>query len=254
MAVVWAPKNELLCVIAYWFFIPRVVHVGIPLLYFGLFYVLWEVFNAYLSGFALTTPMLHLLGVVFGFPLAFALLLTKRVDCEGWDVISVWKGDYGVFAKKKEGAPLATDKQRRKDDARGAETLDKVRRLLTQEQGKIALKLHKKAVSLDGWQIPEKEHLMLIAALHKQGAVRDSIPLMVEFMARFPDRSERVRLKLGQILVRDERRPSQGLQVLMKVPEGALPEKLEQLRRRLITEAKNLKAEGETVELAPEDW
>ena len=96
--------------------------------------------------------------------------------------------------------------------------------------------------------------MALIAALHKQGATQDSIPLMVEFLTQFPDRSERVRLKLGQILLRDERRPSQALQVLLNLPEDALPEKLEHLRRRLIAEAKQLKASGETVELATEDW
>ncbi len=255
MSVVWAPKNELLCVIAYWFFfIPRVVNLTVPLLYFGLFYVLWEMLRAYLDSFALATPMLHLLGVALGFPIAFAMLLTKRVDCEGWDVITVWKGDYGAFAKEKEVQPLATAEQRQKDDAQKAAFLDKIRNLLSQDQGKLALKLHKKAKSLDGWRLPEKEHLAIIAALHKQGAAQDSIPLMVEFLAQFPDRSQRVRLKLGQILVRDELRPGQGLQVLSKLPEESLPEKLEHLRQRLIAEAKKLKATGETVELAPEDW
>lgn len=255
MSLVWAPKNDLICIMVYWiFYIPRAVPISIPLLFFGIFYVLWELVAASLTGFALETPMLHLLGAVFGFPIAFAMLLTKRVDCEGWDVINVWKGEHGSSFKKEEIKPLATAEQREKDATRRAELLDKIRKLLAQDQGKLALKVLDQATSLSEWRLPEKEHLALIAALHKQGAARQSIPLMVDFLARYPDRSERVRLKLGQVLIRDEQRPGQGLQVLAKLSGVILPEKLEQLRRRLIVEAKQQKAQGEIVELAPEDW
>ncbi len=256
MSVVWAPKNDLLCGFAYWFlYIPRVVHFTVPLMFFGIFFVLWELAEASMTGFAISTPMLHLLGAVVGFPIAFGMLLTKKVDCEGWDIIHVWKGEHGnAFKLKEELRPLATDEQLKKEAKRQGELLEKIRKLLAQDQGKLALKLYNQRSSVGPWQLPEKEHLALIAALHKQGAAPQSIPLMVDFLASYPERSERVRLKLGQVLLRDEHRPSQALQVLAKLPEGALPEKLEALRRRLIEEANKLKAQGETVELAPEDW
>lgn len=256
ISVVWAPKNDLECVFVYWIlFVPRVVHFGFPLMYFGVFYVLWEFVAASMTAFALSTPMLHLLGAVLGFPIALTMLLTKRVDCEGWDIIHVWKGEHGnAFKLKEELEPLSTAEQQKKDAARQSEWLEKIRNLLAQDQGKLALKLYDRGSSKGPWQLPEQEHLLLIAALHKQSAARQSVPLMVEFLSRFPERSGRVRLKLGQVLLREEHRPSQALQVLSKLPEGALPGKLEPLRRRLIAEARQRKAEGETVELAPEDW
>ena len=109
------------------------------------------------------------------------------------------------------------------------------------------------AERLDGWQLSEQQLLAMIKALHLGKRWHDSIGPMVDFLKRFPDRAARMRLKLAQILLLHENRPSRALAVLGKIPSGSLDADLEKLRGQLLRRAEAMLEEGE-IELAGEDW
>lgn len=77
---------------------------------------------------------------------------------------------------------------------------------------------------------------------------------MVEFLRRFPDKATRVRLKLAQILIQEQKRPAQALRVLSKIDKNSLSESLEKMRRQLERQAIKQRDEDGLVELAAEDW
>jgi len=75
---------------------------------------------------------------------------------------------------------------------------------------------------------------------------------MVDFLRSFPEKSVRVRLKLAQILLREQKRPVQALKVLAKLPARMIPQ-LEAVRKQLTEQATRMQDQG-TLELAAEDW
>src|SRR4051794_18468564 len=95
--------------------------------------------------------------------------------------------------------------------------------------------------------------LGLIKLLQTAGMVAESVALMEQFIGRFPDRSGAVRLKLAQVLIRDQQRPVQALRVLAGIAEGSLPTSLESARRRLEQAATRMRDEG-VLELEGEGW
>ncbi|MEO6810524.1 MAG: rhomboid family intramembrane serine protease, partial [Isosphaeraceae bacterium] len=61
---------------------------------------------------------------------------------------------------------------------------------------------------------------------------------------------DRMRLKLAQVMIRDQDRPTNALRVLAEI--GALPAQLDALRVQLIRQAKQMQEEG-VLELEGDD-
>ena len=255
MAMVWAPRNEMSCLLLVSF---RVVTFEISILVLAVLYISIELLTTLIDGFAWSSAVLHLSGAAMGFGLGTWLLKSGRVDCEGWDLYAVLAGAEGrkVKKKKKRQPKTAADAQRgaQRLEARRASALEDVRRLLAAGQVRGAHALAKKmSQTLDGFHLTEDDSLKLIAALNQERAWAESVDWMVDHLRRFPETSARVRLKLGQILVRELNRPGQGLRVLSKLARDDLPAALEPLRRKLVAEANHRQEQG-LVELAGEDW
>jgi len=87
MALLWAPRNEMDVII--WFIF--VIHVELAVYTVAGFFIVWDLLGALLLGFAMSTSVLHLLGVVVGLPLGVLFLKKGWVDCEGWDLLTIRK-------------------------------------------------------------------------------------------------------------------------------------------------------------------
>lgn len=86
IALVWAPASEMHCLLPWSFYYIRQIDVPIGAL--AVFYAVVELIPLLLYGFSMSTPMLHLMGMVVGFPIGVYMLKKGLVDCEGWDLIS----------------------------------------------------------------------------------------------------------------------------------------------------------------------
>jgi len=82
--------------------------------------------------------------------------------------------------------------------------------------------------------------LGLIALLQREGLVAESVPVMEDYAERFPQGSARVRLKLAQVLIRDQQRPARALRLLADLPESDLPADLRPVRRQLERRARQM--------------
>lgn len=100
MALIWAPANELHCVLLLAF---RVITFEASVATMAGVGIAWEAFKSGLRvisahenefGAVLTSETLHLTGAVVGAAIGFGMLFRNLVDCEGWDAISVWKGTH----------------------------------------------------------------------------------------------------------------------------------------------------------------
>jgi membrane associated rhomboid family serine protease len=251
MALVWAPRNELSCILILGF---RFITFEISILVLAMIYLGIEIATAALDGFGWGSSVLHLIGAVIGFGVGNLLLKFDLVDCEGWDLYAVLAGREGEKVKKRKKRKGKTGEERAKGAGVNREAaLAEIRRLLGEGHIRGAYALQKKmSQTVEGWQLPEPDSRQLITKMLEAEAWPESVELMAGHLAQFSD-ATRVRLRLAQVLVRNERRPAQALRVLAKLPEGSLPANLEPMRRKLVDEATRLR-EQVPMELSCEDW
>jgi hypothetical protein len=89
IAMLWAPKNDV-TVAGLIVFRPFVV--DLPIVVFAVLFVIWEFVLVWLTGFRVSSAVLHLSGAVLGAIVGWAMLKWNAVDCEGWDLLSVMSG------------------------------------------------------------------------------------------------------------------------------------------------------------------
>jgi membrane associated rhomboid family serine protease len=266
MALVWAPKNELSC---FWWFGFRSGLLDMSVLWFSVLYIALEIVEVVFWGAALgVTPVsavLHLSGAVVGFVLGTMMLKLGWVDCENWDLYAV----LGHHEGKPKGAasirikgPKAEARTKRKKAAeastspedRGAAATRRLKAHL--ESGSIAeayASYDKSVRTVAGWMPPDADWLALIQALLEAQDWRGAVTVMEDYLRRSPKPSARVRLRLAQVLVKEQQRPAHALKVLDEIPAGALPENLENAARQLRRQAEQMREEG-VLELEGEAW
>ncbi|MCM2369505.1 rhomboid family intramembrane serine protease [Aporhodopirellula aestuarii] len=86
VAVIWAPENDI-----HFFYVWNWLFHGtidVPISVVAFFYFAVEFLQVTWTGFSMSTPMLHLLGMSVGIPFAIFMLKHGLVDCEGWDLFS----------------------------------------------------------------------------------------------------------------------------------------------------------------------
>jgi hypothetical protein len=230
-----------------------------------------------IGGKVMLSELGHLSGAFWGGVVAVVLVQTRLVDCENWDIFSLWakrrkladdwkkRGDRLENSKRSERsyvkANTKTKSPKRKaetvvdgpsQEERAAVAVQRVHSLI--EEGKIgeALAAYDKAARiLYDW--PSQPDLYsLIKALHTRGSEAESIRLMREHCRCFPNESTKMRIKLAQILIRDRQRPVAALRVLEEIPVGALPADLESTRQKLASRAKRMVDDG-VLELEGDD-
>jgi hypothetical protein len=274
--MVWAPRNELNCtVILIIGFRVLVYHWDLYYTTVALLYVGEQAVGLAIGGWLgqklMVSEMGHLSGAFWGGLLAVAMVKAKLVDCEDWDIFTLWSRWRKLGREwKKRGERLDRQKEALRasvkaharakragkeveadaDDGgpsreeRAAAAGKHVQWLI--EKGNIAAALRayqRSAGSLPAWPT-QSELYALIKALHAQGALVDSIPLMRDHCRLYPTDSTMVRLKLAQVLIRDCQRPQAALRVLGEFRPGSLSSETESVRQKLVRQADRLCAEG----------
>jgi membrane associated rhomboid family serine protease len=270
IALVWAPKNELSC---FWWFGFRSGLLDMSILWFSVFYIALEVFEVAfwggLLGMKAGSAVLHLSGAVVGFGLGTAMLKLGWVDCENWDLYSVMGGREGKAEEKTRarGKAKARRAESRTTTRSSAEAISPAslddrsaaatRRLQAHLQAGSVAEAYawydKSSRTVAGWMPPEAEWLALIQALLGAQDWPGGVTVMEDYLRKSPKPSARVRLRLAQILVKEQQRPAHALKVLEKIPEGALPENLALAAQQLQRQAEQMREAG-VLELEGDAW
>jgi membrane associated rhomboid family serine protease len=281
MCLVWAPLNEVVCIL--WLrFTPSVFDVSI--LWFAAGYIVLDLVGASFTGAVMASVLDrstgailaavfdHVAGAAIGFALATSLLALGWVDCENWDLFAILQGRRGQSAaearkarstsafissryqKVRAAKAKGTSKRKMKgktseadvtsmEDASAA-ALRTMRRHLELGEVEAALAVHNRCKRVFAkWQPAESDWLALIQAVVGASAWNDAVAVMRDYMDRTAEPSPRVLLKLAQVLIQKQSRPQQGLRVLDKIAKNSLPASLESLRRKLVRSAEQLQDE-----------
>ena len=211
MAAVWAPKNDI--TFGYLIFF-RWGTFDISILTVALSYSGLQILFLILSSGGEGSSWLHLMGMALGAPLAIVMMRRGVVDCEGWDLLHVWKGDYGGFREEPDPQEMftrAAERQQKSDQMLLADAKLQIRKFLMQGNLLAALTLYRKMSEVgDGIRLENDELRAIIKALHLQESWAESAPFMAELIERFPDKTDAVRIKLAQICVVEFEAPGQG--------------------------------------------
>ncbi len=257
IAVCWAPKNELSCLLFIGFIIRR---VEIPLVAFGTFYLFLQLFFLFLQGFGMSSELLHLTGLLIGVPVGLAALKYEWVDCEGWDIISLHVLSADDLHKRRNRRH--DERQRAEGEEMKAERRERIERLnrsigyaLQQEKYEAAMSIYEKYRSdfQNGRLLSDTALQQLAKFLQSQQQWKEVIPFYVEMLRRYPpEKTIDIRLRLAQILLQVTEQPKQAIAVLRKLPQQI---GLAQAKRRdqLAQLASASLAEG-SLEAHVQDW
>jgi membrane associated rhomboid family serine protease len=271
VCMIWAPKNELQCLVFFAFGFRGYGDIwDIPIMTFAIFYIGWEL--AWLgflgmTGFSfVSSAMAHISGAVWGTLIGILMVKMKWVDCENWDIFAVIGGHQGkskAEIRPSSSRPVIFDKEKEKahkskggnwektPETRAAESIRKIRKQIEARDPDAVRDAYVNARSNEMFEPAEDILRDWIKELHVLEAWKPSLPLMRDYIRRFPDKSVRVRLRLVQILIKQQR-PAQAMRELQQLRQSALPPQLAVAHGDLEAKAHQMLEEG-VLELEGDD-
>lgn len=237
IAVVWAPRNDIIFAYgALVFGIARVGTVGVSILTFALLLTGCELLSIWWLDVHAHAAVLHLLGGLLGLGMGVALLKQGQVDCEGWDLFSLYSGSDRDTFESSQGANVATGAgltrrrhhgvirdRRQQGFARQSSTSPRrlrptraiVRRLIEQGKPRAALReWHKLQHLRPDSQLDQWELSRLAEGLAEIGMWQEAVALMQESIARFREDVDSMRVEAAAILLHKLGRPKAALRMI----------------------------------------
>lgn len=224
ISLIWAPKNDL--TIFYWLFF-RGGLMEMPILWFALL-----TFGKSLLFLSLAPQssgeLLHLMGAGVGAGVALYMLWTNKVDCEGWDLLSVLRGTVpdgeGNFSwayqeerqrrRSKRTARRANRPTQKIPLRPAAGSPQRFSNLMQQRKVQSAFQeLIRIRHFQPGWKPSVAESLALARGLRKLRQWDGSVTMYREVLLLRPDFSL-ARLELAEILVLIQERPAAARRIL----------------------------------------
>lgn len=252
MACIWAPINELsvFTFVGFRYFTFEMA-VGV---FAALFVGLDLVFCLMLGSGAIGSAT-HLMGGAMGATIGVALLKWRIVECEDYDLLSVFSGAYGSDRKKqREAAAITPGRVAAQVAEKALEGRRRFDAYLEINKPEEALAVKARMATLGHpLQLERQQLAKLVNALHKQKLWAQSAPIMAEFIQRFPAESHGVRLKLAQICLVELDKPARALELLAALDNRALPPANAGLRDKIRAIAQRKVAEG-AVEIDDASW
>jgi membrane associated rhomboid family serine protease len=242
MCLIWAPENEMQCVFvigfrAFFFDVRIKVMVGILV---GL-----QVLVLIFTNGQLSSEYLHSVGAALGFGVGIWMLKSGWVDCENWDFFSVRAGRHTMSEEEREKLDAATpegiQRQAERVQYRREKTAEDIHDAIVQGMPQVALRLHQRmAKEFPDWTISEGDLLLMIRSLQERKLWAESIPIMEEYIARYPNRCALVQLKLVHVLLFEDKRVRKALKVMDQINRYILDERQLELFGKLRAKANEM--------------
>ncbi len=273
MSLVWAPINEVHMVGAWFFFVVRIVNFEVTILSCAGSYLGLNLLFLTLKNFRVSGELAHLLGALLGAIIAVVMLKLDWVDCEHWDAFAVWEGRKG----KSKADAIATPRRVQVEyqppsdlpgstapladlagGAGGGTSTSKLKvklsNLIDEEKADAALAAHDRLLMLlPDFVLPEQQLLKLIELLRTERRWNDSVQFMERYLKQYETKAVPVRLRLAQVLIEHEQRPSHALKMLKPLAGVDLGPKLAVTYTKLVDLATQKVEEG-LIELDGQGW
>ncbi len=145
ICLIWAPKNELSCVM-FWGHRISAIDIGVVsycIILFSLEIVMMA-FSSMTSGISITSAVLHFMGALVGAVIGVALLKLDWVDCEQWDLFTVLAGRAGQRPQRKAKKAVEEPESPEMLERRREMALSQIRELTAKGDPQLAYAAHKR--------------------------------------------------------------------------------------------------------------
>ena len=257
ISLIWAPENKMDCILILWFR-PFCFVVQIQMLV-GLFVAL-EILLLYNSGGTLSSEFMHVVGAMLGFAVGITLLKTGLVDCEHWDIFSVWAGRHLLTPEERARAYAETTAGKREAEERELRRQEKVVKQLDMILTEVRFALQEKkplpafhavkriANGNPQWMLPEPELLQLIQLLTEKVHYWEAVEAIHFYLKHYEAKKSLVQMKLAQTYLLNNQ-PRTALKTLLRIDQKTLDATQLRYYQNLRTKLESMQAHN-TYELA----
>ncbi len=179
------------------------------------------------TGFSMSSEVLHLLGVLPGIAVGWGMLATKRVNCEGEDLISIMTGKRGQEQLTVE--QIAEREARRKELAREkrqalTDGLKMVTHYVDRGHYDVGFKRFEAlARKRQGLVLDESLLVKMINGLEKQPAQGKLYRKLLKYYVAHYDRLRtNVTFKLAKLLLQQDQQPRKAMKLLASLDQSTL--------------------------------
>ncbi len=257
IALIWAPLNNIVITFAGLRY--RTHHelenMDVPVYAMAGIFIFLDLLASYFivqgsHGFVPYTSVLHTSGALLGAAVGIAMVHWKLVDCENFDVFSVWAGRHELTREQ-----LEEESEAKTEMKLVQQGLQQIRQILDEgENPQLAYRAHASmAEKYASWHLPEREFLTLIKQLCDQKRDHDAVLAMEDYLKASRPKQNQVRLKLASLLTGSMQLPGQALSILLPIHHEELSAKEQAIYDKIAKEAKSQQASG-VVDSPLDDW
>jgi len=235
ISLIWAPENNMFCfyffVVGFRVFCDTSYEIGVK--YLVAIFLGLQILLLCLIGGELSSEYLHVVGAIVGFAVGIILLKTGLVDCEHWDIFSVWAGQHLMTPEDRAKAYAESPAGKREAEERERRRQEKVARQLDMILTEVRLALHEKnplpafhvvkRISSENprWMLPEPELLQLIQQLGEKVHYQEAVEAIHFYLAHYNAKKGPIQLKLAQMYLL-KNQPRTALKALMQIDPKTL--------------------------------
>ncbi|MDR2643240.1 MAG: rhomboid family intramembrane serine protease [Planctomycetaceae bacterium] len=218
ICLVWAPENSMECFLLIRF-TPIFFEVRIKTLV-GIFLAL-QVCVLILTNGSLSSEFLHVVGAITGFIVGIWMLKSGQVDCENWDIFSVWAGRHTMtdIERKIHDANTPKAKQQKIEQIKKRQNmmLNEIRFAINNNTPIPAFVIAQKMIhEFHDVKIPEADLLLLIRLLIKNELWSQSIEMMQVYLSCYTSKALPIQLNLARIFIATDK-PRAAEKLLAKI-------------------------------------
>lgn len=228
IALIWAPENEISFKFVYMLFLfPNVFSFDLSVMVTCFFYIGLNFVLAAFSMFQMSSEVIHLLGVLPGVATAFGMLILRRVNCDGYDLLSLWQGKWGqrqlTVEEENELAERRQEAARQKREelesglAMVGHYIDKGHFAMAWKRFEPLTRSCPDLVLTESWLVK------LINGLEKQSKQAKLYrKLLRYYIDHYESLKAPVTLKLARLILKQDEQPRKALRLLRALPEDSL--------------------------------
>lgn len=219
VAMFWAPMNEINCKCIGWLiFYPFAFGFDISISSLAFFYLAGDFFWAYLIGFSMNSSFAHLTGAIIGGVFGYLLIKYRRVNCEGYDLFSMWQGKTG----EKPPPTIAEEKeQEQRAEELKIEFQNEIKKFNSYVKAGHVDMAHLKMTHLKRMNKrfkPGKEAgWLMVQGLIKKQKNEAAVELIEEMIGYYPDIKTTLLINLSKIFLQKMDRPRKAIETLNRL-------------------------------------
>ena len=258
IAFLWAPENEIhFKFVGVIFYRPFSSDFDISVSTLTYVFVALNFAIAAMTGFAISSAVLHLLGVPIGAAIGLGMLKARRVNCDGHDFISIMTGKRGQEQSTVE--EIAQRDEQRKELAQQkreelAEGLKMVTHYVDRGHYEVGFKRFEAlARKRQGLVLDEALLVKMINGLEKQPDQKKLYrKLLKYYVANYQRLKVNVTFKLAKLLLQQDQQPRKALKQLQQIDQSSLSPDQTKMLAKLANFARKQIASG-AIELQTEE-